>query len=144
MIRRMTEDDIIQVVKLEKEHLGQTLGIEFFINELAHHPNPYYLVYELGHEVIGYVGYRLHEGFAEMMNFVVKKNYQHQGFGSLLFEESLEHFKKTGIHTVSLEVRKNNIQARRFYEKHGFSVSHIKDHYYDEEDGIVYIKEVRS
>jgi [ribosomal protein S18]-alanine N-acetyltransferase len=142
MIRKMNEDDIIQVVKLESEHLGQTLGAAFFLNELTYHPSPYYLVYELGKEIIGYIGYRLHEKQAEMMNFVVKENYQHQGYGSALFEQSLEYFKINNIKTISLEVRKNNFKARSFYEKQGFIMSHIKYKYYDHEDGIVYIKEV--
>ena len=144
MIRNMTERDIPQVVKLESDHLGQTLGATFFLNELNDHPHPYYLVYELGKEIIGYVGYRIHQDVAEMMNFVVKKDYQSQGYGTVLFEESEKHFQEIAIKTISLEVRKNNQQARAFYEKLGFHISHVKKHYYEHEDGIVYIKEVQK
>jgi [ribosomal protein S18]-alanine N-acetyltransferase len=142
MIRLIKTTDIFQIAELEETTLGQSLGTEFLLQEIMYNPYAYYIVYELNQEVIGYLGYRLHENMAEMMNFVIKQEYQNQEFGTQLIEESFKHFKANHIKTITLEVRKNNQKARRFYEKQGFSVSHIKKNYYDKEDAVVYLKEV--
>lgn len=142
MIRNITTLDIFQVVALEQNVLGQSLGAEFLYQEMLYNPYAYYLVYEKNQEVIGYVGYRLHETQAEMMNFVVKHEYQNQGIGTELFLSSVTYFNQNGIEKVTLEVRKNNKQARQFYEKLGFKESHHIKKYYDNEDAIIYFKEV--
>jgi [ribosomal protein S18]-alanine N-acetyltransferase len=142
MIRPITTTDIFQIIELEEKTLGQSLGADFLYQEITFNPYVYYIVYELNREVIGYLGYRLHENMAEMMNFVIKKEYQNQGFGTQLLGESLRYFKENNILTITLEVRKSNKNARVFYEKQGFKISHIKKNYYDKEDAIVYLKEV--
>lgn len=52
-------------------------------------------------------------------HFCVKPNYQRQGFGILLGEESLKHIKEIGSQ-VRLEVHKKNYIAKKLYEKLGF------------------------
>jgi ribosomal-protein-alanine N-acetyltransferase len=142
MIRSITTTDIFQIIELEEKTLGQSLGADFLYQEITFNPYVYYIVYELNREVIGYLGYRLHENMAEMMNFVIKKEYQNQGFGTQLLAESLRYFKENKVEIITLEVRKSNKNARIFYEKQGFKISHINKNYYEKEDAIVYLKEV--
>ncbi|MFU8793051.1 MAG: ribosomal protein S18-alanine N-acetyltransferase [Acholeplasmataceae bacterium] len=142
MIRNITTLDIFQVVALETNVLGQSLGAEFLYQEILYNPYAYYLVYEKHKEIVGYVGYRLHETQAEMMNFVVKHEYQHQGIGTELFSNSVLYFNQNDITKITLEVRKNNKKARSFYEKLGFKESHRISKYYENEDAIIYFKEV--
>ena len=142
MIRNITTLDIFQVEALEKKAFGQSLGVDFLYQEILYNPFAYYLVYELNREVVGYIGYRLHETQAEMMNFVVKADYQTKGIGTQLFSHSMCYFKENNIKKVTLEVRKNNEKARVFYEKLGFIQSHQIKNYYETEDAIIYVKEV--
>ena len=69
-------------------------------------------------------------------------DYQGQGFGTELFNHSVDYLKSLGVKTMLLEVRKSNKKAQAFYERFGFAKSHVRKNYYKTEDAYVLIKEV--
>lgn len=142
MIRKMTLNDIFKVSEIEKIVLGNTLGVKFLFDELSVNPFSQYFVYEINSEVVGYVGYRVYDDVAEMLNFVIDDKHQNQGIGQELFDYSLEHISKMNVKSISLEVRKSNTKAKRFYLKNGFEKSYVRKNYYENEDALVYIKGV--
>lgn len=142
MIRKATINDIFSLDKIESEVLTNTLGINFLLNEIENNDFAHYFVYELNKEIIGYIGVRIYDDICEVFNFVVKKNYQNQGYGKKLFNYLLQFIKDFNVETISLEVRKSNKAALRFYYKNDFIKSHIRKNYYLDEDAIVLIKEV--
>ncbi|MDY0277202.1 MAG: ribosomal protein S18-alanine N-acetyltransferase [Acholeplasma sp.] len=142
MIRKMILSDVFKIVEIEKEILNDTLGVNFLYNELSINPFANYFVKELNGEVIGYLGTRIYDNNAEFMNFVIETEYQNQGFGQELFDYVMEELEKLKVKEVSLEVRKSNTKAKRFYVKNGFVKRYIRKDYYDNEDALVYIKEV--
>ena len=143
MIRKMELDDIFRIEALEKEVFQTTLGASCFHNELTLNPFSQYFVSIQNDMVIGYIGSRIYDDALEMMNFLVDTNYQNSGFGQELFDYIMEYIKDFNIQYITLEVRKSNTRAKRFYMKNGFMKSHIRKEYYDNEDAIVYIKEVK-
>lgn len=142
MIRKTTINDINEIIKLEKEELKTTLGELFLLEELENNLNSLYLTYDFNKEIIGYIGYRINDDNAEMMNFVFKKNYQNKGYGQELFDYSVQCLKKENVKTIVLEVRKSNTKAKRFYLKNEFKKIYVRKMYYDNEDALVYMKEV--
>lgn len=50
----------------------------------------------------------------------------HQGYGSIMMCHILDEIKKAGYSEVILWVFEKNLNARRFYEKHGFKLSNQK------------------
>jgi len=52
-------------------------------------------------------------------HFCIKPDFQNLGLGTALGKESLKFLKEKGVQ-VKLEVQKNNIAAKRLYEKLGF------------------------
>lgn len=50
-----------------------------------------------------------------------------RGVGSGLMERAMEESRRLGMASVSLEVRKNNADARRFYDRWGFVLSEERD-----------------
>lgn len=52
-------------------------------------------------------------------HFGIKKEFQRQGWGLKLAQESLKYIKKQG-YQVKLEVHKDNLAAKKLYEKVGF------------------------
>ena len=117
MIRLAKTDDIMAIVKLEKQGLRSTLGANFIYNEIVNNPFAMYMVYELNTQVIGYIGCHIIDDKAEILNFVVNKLHQGNGYGSKLLNEALNEAERYGVRTVTLEVRVSNIWAQKLYEK---------------------------
>ena len=142
MIRKAIPSDIFHMVKLEKSAFKTTLGEKFLLQELNDNPFGFYYVYELNKTVIGYIGFRVYDDQAEMMNFVVSMDHQDEGYGTQLLTFCLNELENKHVKTISLEVRKSNKKAQHVYEKMGFKLSHVRKKYYENEDGYVLVKEV--
>ena len=142
MIRTANLKDIFNISEIEKEAFKDPLSEDFFYQEFSSNPFAKYYVYELNHKIVGYIGYRVVDHQAEMMNFAVLKDYQKENIGQTILYETLDILKKESVKTVILEVRRSNKIAQHIYEKFGFIKSHIKKKYYINEDAFVYIKEV--
>ena len=54
------------------------------------------------------------------LSIAVRKHYWGQGIGSMLMKELIQYAKENGIEIINLDVRKDNEQAIRLYEKFGF------------------------
>lgn len=142
MIRKAEIKDIFYISKIEKKAFKVTLGEKFLLQELTDNPFGYYFVYEIEKVVIGYIGFRVVDDLAEMMNFVIDPDYQNEGLGSKILDYSLDFLKEKNVRFITLEVRKSNKRAQHLYEKYGFKISHIRKKYYENEDGYVLVKEV--
>lgn len=64
---------------------------------------------------------KLFEGYAEIMLMYVHPKFQHQGFGSKLLLHTLDEMRSKGYLYAILDTAEKNVNARRFYEKLGFT-----------------------
>ena len=126
-IDKLTKEDIPQVVLLEEQFLGETLGSEMLENELE---NEFmcFLSAKDNKKVLGYIGAYVINGELEILNFVVDGLHQRTGIGTLLFNELLN--KYPDAKTVVLEVREQNEKGINFYKKNNFNVISKRKHYY--------------
>ena len=137
---KLEPKDIKQVILLEEQFLGESLGEEMILNELDN-PNVCFLSAKDNEKVIGYIGAYTFDDSMEILNFVVDEAYQRQGIGSLLFNTLLNMYDKTK--SIVLEVRYNNEKGISFYKKNNFNVISIRKHYYkNSDDAIVMMKEI--
>ena len=137
---KLEPKDIKQVILLEEQFLGDSLGEEMILNELDN-PNVCFLSAKDNEKVIGYIGAYTFDDSMEILNFVVDEAYQRQGVGSLLFNTLLNMYDKTK--SIVLEVRYNNEKGISFYKKNNFNVISIRKHYYKNgDDAIVMMKEI--
>lgn len=90
----------------------------------------YYGVAMNNKDCVGYIGYHLLFDEAEITNFVVEKDFQHQGIATQLLHAGLDQLKKKGCRKVFLEVRESNHPAIRLYEKNGFVQLGVRKNYY--------------
>jgi ribosomal-protein-alanine acetyltransferase len=67
---------------------------------------------------------------AEILQFWIKKELQHQGYGKIFLEYIIDLCKKLQISDIFLEVRSDNICAFRLYSKFGFNHAGIRKDYY--------------
>jgi [ribosomal protein S18]-alanine N-acetyltransferase len=62
--------------------------------------------------------------------FAVLPDYRRQGAGTKLIQWLIKTAEVAGVQTVTVELRKNNETARRFYESLGFKQFEQLQHYY--------------
>ena len=139
-IDKLTKEDIPQVVLLEEQFLGETLGSEMLENELE---NEFmcFLSAKDNKKVLGYIGAYVINGELEILNFVVDGLHQRTGIGTLLFNELLNRYPDAK--TVVLEVREQNEKGINFYKKNNFNVISKRKHYYKNgDDALVMMKEI--
>lgn len=139
-IDKLTKEDIPQVVLLEEQFLGETLGSEMLENELE---NEFmcFLAAKDNKKVLGYIGAYVINGELEILNFVVDGLHQRTGIGTLLFNELLNRYPDAK--TVVLEVREQNEKGINFYKKNNFNVISKRKHYYKNgDDALVMMKEI--
>ncbi len=144
MIRKAEVSDIFYIVRLENQVFNQSLGKSFLLQELTENVFSHYYVYEMNKVIIGYIGFRVFDEQAEMMNFLIDPNYQNDGLGTELLAYCINELEKLKVSTIMLEVRKSNKKAQHVYEKLGFKISHTRKKYYENEDGYVLVKEVNA
>lgn len=144
-IRPMELDDINNVIQAEEEIFKVSLGYDMLYTELKCNPYAYYFILEIDGVLGGYIGTWIEEEHSEIINFLVLKEYQGNGFGSMMLEFVIELVKSVGVPQISLEVRKSNEKAISLYEKYGFAYSHTRKQYYkDGEDALVLVLEVEK
>ena len=140
-IDKLAKEDIPQVVLLEEQFLGETLGTEMLENELS---NEFmcFLVAKESKKVLGYIGAYVVSDELEILNFVVDESYQRTGIGTSLFNEILKRYPNAN--SVILEVREQNEKGINFYKKNNFNVISKRKHYYKNGDhALVMMKEIK-
>ena len=142
MIRPYKKEDIDEIVSLELDTLGTTLGKNMLIDNLSNSIY-YFYVYEENNHILGYISFVFDGYQGEMLNFAVNKNYQHQGIGTKLLAFSINELVSKGAKSFILEVRESNINAIAIYNKFGFNKVSVRKNYYSNgENALVLIKEI--
>ena len=129
---------------LEVENNDKRL-IQFLVSNKLDRPidSPFVkeIVYIENDTVIGYLSYSIMYEKAEINNIYVSEEYRSQGIGSKLLNYLV---KKCKIcENITLEVRKDNINAICLYKKYGFKEVAIREKYYHGVDGILMMLEVK-
>ena len=106
--------------------------------------NSYVIVAKADENVIvGFAGLKVILDEADIMNIVVKKDFRHNGIGSFLLENLINHSKDLNLKTITLEVNENNLSAIRLYDKFSFDKLGIRKNYYDgKSDAIIMSKKL--
>ena len=149
-LQRQNSVQIIQANKtharsiyaLECENFQDPLSLDFIMQELKSNPFAHYYVIDKNEAIIGYIGLRIIDEVAEVMNMAIQKEHQNQGNGTMLLNEVINQAKTMGVKRVILEVRASNERAKELYKKVGFSYMKTRPMYYKNEDAFVYIKEI--
>ena len=138
----LKKEDIEAVVEIEQKLLLETIGYEMLANEL-HNKYAHFFVAKNGDEVVGYIGGWIIDTTCDMINFVVKEEYQRMGIGTKLFKTLENQVKELHANEILLEVRISNVKAQSFYEKHGFKEIFVRKKYYKNgEDALILRKEL--
>lgn len=138
-IEPMKEDDLIEVVKIERDTFKDAWSERMFLSELRDNKGfSFFLSAKLSGRVIGYGGIWIAGNEAQLMNLAVSSDYRSKRVGTNLLCSLLNLVKRMGIEDVFLEVRASNLRAQKFYRRFGFAVIDRRKRYYpDKEDALV-------
>ena len=140
-IRNIEKNDIPRLVLLEEELLKETVGEEMLGAEL-HNKFAKFYVATFNDIVIGYLSCWMVEETVDIINVVIDKDYQHQGFGQALFSQMEEEAKANNCTNIMLEVKETNLKAIKFYQKQGYEQISIRKNYYQDHTNALIMKKV--
>ena len=131
-IRLMTIQDVEQVMEVETDAFSSPWTKEIFENELKVNHYANYIVYELEDKIIGYCGFWLIAGDAQITNIAIHSSYRGEKRGEELLEAAITLIKGMDGKRVSLEVRESNVVAQGLYRKFGMEKGGIRKNYYQD------------
>ena len=137
-IRKMNSADIPAVLRIQGELAFQDWNERQYEQEIKS-PYTYAVVYENESGILGYAVFHLLGADSELLSIAVSESAQRSGIGTQLLQAGLVQLSLDKEDCCFLEVRENNIKARRFYENHGFNLFGIRKKYYaDGENAALY------
>ena len=113
--RAMTEADIPVLVAIEAQSFYDAWNENMLRNEIANELTTY-LVMECAGKLVGYAGFWLVAGEAQITRVAVADEERGQGYGT----------------AMTLEVREGNIAAQKVYLTCGFASEGIRPNYYED------------
>ena len=148
-IRKAIETDLSDIVTVWKRNI-KTINTASDIADLFHSFEKYFFVAVYTDtadkdksRVIGFAGGAIRSGHGHISGIAVDKEYRMKGVGKRLLKVVSAEFLADSLDRVTLEVRKSDTDAIRFYEKQGYKRLYIVKRYYaDGEDAIVYEKRI--
>lgn len=136
MLGRIKEEDINEIIELEKDTLGTTLGYSMLHDSVDSSFTRSYVMKDNG-KILGYISLTFDFEVVEIMNFCVKKEYQGRGIGYQLLNNVLNLIKQEGAIRSILEVRSKNLRAINLYKKLGYKEIYRRIGYYDDDDALL-------
>lgn len=145
-IRRMREEDIDEVYRIEEDLFPMPWPRRSFVFEVENEKTSYAIVATEGEVIVGYaigwfVSDELHIG-----NVAVRRDRQGGGVGRGLLEDFLREASVREVSCVTLEVRASNVKAIALYRRYGFKGIAIRRNYYTDngEDALVMLAELKK
>jgi ribosomal-protein-alanine N-acetyltransferase len=142
LIGEYEEGDIDQIIAIERDSFPTPWSANIFRSEIVS-PISRLLVAMVSRErrgrVAGYLVYWQAADEIHLHNIAVRRDLRRQGIASRLLGEAARFSRLKGARWLTLEVRRSNSIAQRFYEKFGFSVRGIRPGYYTDtgEDALI-------
>ena len=129
--RLLTEADIPAIVAIEATAFYAAWNENMLRNELANELTTY-LVMESEGKLIGYAGFWLVAGEAQVTRVAVLEELRGQGLGTRLTAAMVNKAWELGAEAVTLEVRESNVAAQKAYLTCGFASEGVRPNYYED------------
>lgn len=131
IIRKFQPPDFPFVIDIERKVFNEHdpyLYMQFYET----YPETF-LVAEMNGIIVGYIaGFLASEGTGRIFSLAVHPAYQRRGIGGHLLNEMINLFKEVRIREIILEVRSDNLLAKKFYVRHRFFQFGIAEKYYND------------
>lgn len=131
MISKLTKEEVQEVIQLGTM-LNPNFSKLFHIENL--NPNETIYIYKENNINKGFIHIQNGIDIIDLLNIIVKPEYQNQGIGSVLLKYIIDNKQDKKI---MLEVRSKNINAIKLYQKYDFKIINIRKNYYKDDDAII-------
>ncbi len=131
MISKLTKEEVQEVIQLGTM-LNPNFSKLFHIENL--NPNETIYLYKENNINKGFIHIQNGLDIIDLLNIIVKPEYQNQGIGSVLLKYIIDNKQNKKI---MLEVRSKNINAIKLYQKYDFKIINIRKNYYKDDDAII-------
>ena len=131
MISKLTKEEVQEVIQLGTM-LNPNFSKLFHIEKL--NPNETIYIYKENNINKGFIHVQNGLDIIDLLNIIVKPEYQNQGIGSVLLKYIIDNKQDKKI---MLEVRSKNINAIKLYQKYDFKIINIRKNYYKDDDAII-------
>jgi ribosomal-protein-alanine N-acetyltransferase len=133
-VKRASLKDLESLCKIEKECFSHEAFSRKQIAYFLEASNAVSLVAKVGGEITGFIIGLIEHWCGSRIGHIytvdVALNYRRMGVGLRLLEEIEKIFMEKGVETCFLEVRTDNIAARRLYQKQGYTELGKLNNYY--------------
>ncbi len=124
LLRKATQNDADLTFEIEQNSFKE-YSDAVYVTEIKSHRKEFDFdniqIIELEKQSIGYLELEEKNHSFEIINIMIQKDFQNQGFGRQLLDKVIEDGKQKSK-GIELQVLKNNPKAKRFYENSGFQV----------------------
>lgn len=131
MISKLTKEEVQEVIQLGTM-LNPNFSKLFHIENL--NPNETIYIYKENNINKGFIHIQNGLDIIDLLNIIVKPEYQNQGIGGVLLKYIIDNKKDKKI---MLEVRSKNINAIKLYQKYDFKIINIRKNYYKDDNAII-------
>ena len=131
MISKLTKEEVQEVIQLGTM-LNHNFSKLFHIENL--NPNETIYLYKENNINKGFIHIQNGLDIIDLLNIIVKPEYQNQGIGSVLLKYIIDNKEDKKL---MLEVRSKNINAIKLYQKYDFKIINIRKNYYKDDDAII-------
>jgi ribosomal-protein-alanine N-acetyltransferase len=142
VIESATRADVDAIQRIEEASFPAPWRRDFFLAELSSDGRFTLVARRSGH-VVGYLFAMWIFDEMHVNKIAVAEGARRQGIADRLMARCFEFARKTGVRTISLEVRLSNAGAQEFYRHLDFESSYLRPRYYpDGESAVVMVREV--
>lgn len=131
MISKLTKEEVQEVIQLGTM-LNPNFSKLFHIENLNSNETIY--IYKENNINKGFIHIQNGLDIIDLLNIIVKPEYQNQGIGSILLKYIIDNKQDKKI---MLEVRSKNINAIKLYQKYDFKIINIRKNYYKDDNAII-------
>ena len=128
--RLMEKSDLEKVAELEQEAFSDAWNVAMLAEELENKLSTYIIMLQ-NDSIIGYAGFMLVVGEADVTRVAVFKEHRGKGLGNALTEALVNKAWQLGAEAITLDVRESNVPAIKVYEKNGFKSVGVRPNYYE-------------
>ena len=134
MIRKMTLDDIEQVIAIDRLSFSLPWPERSFRFELTDNPASRCWVAEVDGKIAGMIVVWLIVNEVHVATIATHPDFRRQGIAKNLLSHALQHLSTEGAQSSFLEVRASNLAAQEMYRKFGYEESGVRRRYYRDND----------
>ena len=131
IIRTATEEDLSQILTIDRESLTPTWSREMFLDEINNKDSHFELAI-MWSEIIGFCILRCTADEGEILRIAVSKSHRRSGIADKLMMSALSYSTENSLQSVYLEVRQSSEPAIKLYKKCGFEQIATRKDYYTE------------